>query len=521
MELTIIEGIGMGEKFPLNKPVVRIGRGADNDVILQDPQVSRHHAELRREGGRWYIIDLNSTNGTFVNGQRIGPGIKYPVELGSTIRMGQTTFSLEEAAGIPPTEGIEEVAPTPGIRPWVWAGAATMLVLLLLSVGLFYFFVLRGKEKATPTPTSIVIIAPSVTPTAQPFQTPSAPETMGSPTVTLAPIPSPQITPSPWVQPPPGTPPAGIPPTALPTGAILPEQIPTLIATYAPGVPPELWMPIVATVCPGCIAPNPTLVGQVGGKIAFAALDATGQKYNIYLINADGSGLRVFLEEASEPAFSPDGKRLAYYSWKSDKVGLRIINVDGSGDMTLTSNKTDSYPSWAPDGNRLVFYDEADKTIHIINADGSGRKGIIRGEFPVWSPRGDKIAYKGCIGGDCGIIIANPDGSNPVRITTDPSDGQPAWSPDGTKIAFTSHRDGNWEIYTVNADGSFLWRVTYNPATDGLPCWSPDGTIIAFRSDRGGRWAIYITSAAGGGAIKLVDANTAANWTWEKMSWTW
>lgn len=51
-----------------NTPVV-IGRMSSSDVVLSDPNVSRRHAELRREGGRWMLIDLGSTNGTLVNGK--------------------------------------------------------------------------------------------------------------------------------------------------------------------------------------------------------------------------------------------------------------------------------------------------------------------------------------------------------------------------------------------------------------------------------------------------------------------
>src|SRR5207248_5789885 len=53
------------------KDVVTIGRDADNDIPLPNPQVSRHHARLRRSGATHVIEDLGSTNGTFVNGQRI------------------------------------------------------------------------------------------------------------------------------------------------------------------------------------------------------------------------------------------------------------------------------------------------------------------------------------------------------------------------------------------------------------------------------------------------------------------
>ena len=64
--------------FPLSKSVVNIGRRMENDLTVDDPRVSRNHAQLRVVNGRYVIFDLNSTGGTYVNSQRSHQSVLYP-----------------------------------------------------------------------------------------------------------------------------------------------------------------------------------------------------------------------------------------------------------------------------------------------------------------------------------------------------------------------------------------------------------------------------------------------------------
>src|SRR2546423_4061956 len=65
------EGPLKGARFPVERPVIHIGRSAENDIRLADDSVSGAHATLLRRGSVWHLIDLASTNGTFVDGRRI------------------------------------------------------------------------------------------------------------------------------------------------------------------------------------------------------------------------------------------------------------------------------------------------------------------------------------------------------------------------------------------------------------------------------------------------------------------
>lgn len=63
--------IGGSKLFPIEKKITKIGRSFDNDLILQYPQISRSHAEIRFENGIFEVFDMDSTGGTFVNGIKV------------------------------------------------------------------------------------------------------------------------------------------------------------------------------------------------------------------------------------------------------------------------------------------------------------------------------------------------------------------------------------------------------------------------------------------------------------------
>ena len=79
---------------------VTIGRARDNGLVVSDPTVSSHHAEIHPDGQGYNIVDLGSTNGTFVNGQRIAKNIPLLLHAGDAIRAGDFTFTYEKEEGL-------------------------------------------------------------------------------------------------------------------------------------------------------------------------------------------------------------------------------------------------------------------------------------------------------------------------------------------------------------------------------------------------------------------------------------
>lgn len=85
--LTVTAGPDTGFKFRIQPTAITyIGRGADNDVVLDDPATSRRHAHIRFQDGNYVLTDLGSANGTLVNGQRVA---ERALSHGDLIKVGQ------------------------------------------------------------------------------------------------------------------------------------------------------------------------------------------------------------------------------------------------------------------------------------------------------------------------------------------------------------------------------------------------------------------------------------------------
>src|SRR5512136_2902901 len=92
--LVVRQGPIPGQIFELNKTEIYVGRDITNDFVINDAEVSRRHARLTLEGDRYKIEDLNSTNGTYIDGQRlIGPHL---LAIGEVIMFGDNVGVIFE-----------------------------------------------------------------------------------------------------------------------------------------------------------------------------------------------------------------------------------------------------------------------------------------------------------------------------------------------------------------------------------------------------------------------------------------
>jgi Tol biopolymer transport system component len=237
-----------------------------------------------------------------------------------------------------------------------------------------------------------------------------------------------------------------------------------------------------------------------GSRIAFAS--NRGGNSDVYVMDATGSNIVKLTDspfEDSDPAWSPDGTRIAFVSTRSQNAGdigesseeIWVMNADGTDPVRLTTNVLfDDDPAWSPDGKRIAWSRvDGSLDIWIMNADGSGQVRLTTthgdDERPSWSPDGSRILFSSqrdggsgpaIRGGGTGRIYAmNPDGSDQVALTTSIVDRDPAFSPDGARFVFASSRGGgDLELYLAATDGpGGPTQITFDDANDVEPDWQP------------------------------------------------
>lgn len=243
-----------------------------------------------------------------------------------------------------------------------------------------------------------------------------------------------------------------------------------------------------------------------GRRLAYSHLVSTGRLYSVRFDPARGVPLSEpkeilrNLNGVARPALSPDGKWLAFNSTEQEE-NLFVTNADGSGIRQLTNTHLNRGPRWSPDGKRIAFFSERSGNWEIWTIDINSAElrqitnlGGQNVAWPVWSPDGKYLAYT--VFG-VNTFIVQPDkasaAQSPQRLPPYPNQGQLfngwSWSPDGRMLAGFLNQNDAIAIYSLES-GTFR-RLT---GFGSDPVWLSDGRTLLFHN----KGKIYETSTDSG-----------------------
>jgi len=255
------------------------------------------------------------------------------------------------------------------------------------------------------------------------------------------------------------------------------------------------------------------------GRIAFFADDAGPGRDDIYVINADGTGLLRLTDDNRvrnwSPAFSPNGEFIAFRGENAEQYGdIYRVAPNGSGETLLTPDTIliiDMDPDVSPNSTRIAFSSNRDGDFEIYEMDADDGGNVVQltnnttdDYGPAYAPDG-RIVFVAERDDNLEIYIMNANGSGQTRLTNDAGDDlDPDVNPAGSRIAFQSNRTGTVQVFTMDLDGDNVLQVT--SLGGGDPSYSPDGNWIAYSSGD-----IFATRPSGGPIVTIYDAEFSAS----------
>lgn len=217
-----------------------------------------------------------------------------------------------------------------------------------------------------------------------------------------------------------------------------------------------------------------------GKTIAYTAYN--NQKAALYLFNPF-EGTRTMVTDHGTSFgtdFSYDGKKLAFCSTEDESNSeIYVCDSNGKNIKRLTyNNAIDTAPSWSPNNREIAFTSDrlGSPQIYIMDAEGTNiRRRSFGGNYhdaPAWAPTGDRIVYVSRVAAVFDLYVLNLRTDRIIKLTEGYARNEsPSWSPDGRHIVFSSNRIGSIQIYSIDYDGSHLRRLT-SKGENKLPNWS-------------------------------------------------
>ncbi len=249
--------------------------------------------------------------------------------------------------------------------------------------------------------------------------------------------------------------------------------------------------------------------GIAATRIAFVR-EGRGAK-EVYTVEWDGENVRRVTEDGSitlSPAWSPDGRRLAYTSFRNGVAGLYERDL-ATGRVRAVSEREgiNITPAYSPDGRTIAFGASMDGNTELVTAAAGGRccERKTQGRrfdslSPTFSPDGSRIAFVSNRLGRPHLYVMSANGGDARQLTEFAASAynvSPDWSPRGSRIAFETRVRGVPQLAVVDVDTREV-RLLTSGARHEDPSWAPDGRHLVFSSpDRDGGGIFILDTVTG------------------------
>lgn len=250
--------------------------------------------------------------------------------------------------------------------------------------------------------------------------------------------------------------------------------------------------------------------GVFSTQIAYVTLDMENDKriYRLNVSDVDGKRARVRLksdEPILSPAWSPDGRKLAYVSFETGRPAIYIHELT-TGDRTRIAQfpGLNSAPSWSPDGESMLMTLSRDGNAEIYKMDIASRRLTRLTDHwaidtePSWSEDGDQIVFTSDRSGGPQVYIMDDDGDDLRRVTFGSRyNARPRFGPEGDHLFYVHQRDSGFHVARLNIETGEETILTRSKL-DESPSVAPNGRLLIYATQQEGKSVLAVISAGGG-----------------------